>query len=476
MERLMEASRAGNIDGLYAAIRENANILAQIDAVPFVDTPLHAAASAGHIQYAMEIMRLMPSFATKSDQDGFCPIHLALRSGHIQLVIRLVERDTDLVRLKGREAITPLHYVAEQGNLDLLARFLLVCPKSIEDVTIRNETVLHIALRNNMFEAFEFLVGRLHWDCHEEGRYWEKRILNWKDETGNTVLHIVTSKNQPQVVRLLIGDVRCFPSFLIIREILSNFFPFICGIEVDLKIKNSEGLTAVDILQEEGQLDIGLFEATRALAKFNGLSDGPDATGVVDYLRREILSCRKWYIGVYRDNVLMPDGNRNAVLVVAVLITTATYQAVLSPPGGLWQADPTLISSDSSHINATANSTNIHKLEPMPGTSVLECNDWTGFSILNSWAFYTAILKINNIFPGGPYSILPLTLPLVLCYTLSMIFTSPCGVGNLLWLIAPATSVVYFKCIFEGGLIRRKLTTVKRLLLNTQHQTMQNET
>ncbi|KAF2318771.1 hypothetical protein GH714_010600 [Hevea brasiliensis] len=233
MELLMEASQAGNIDGLYAAIRENPNILAQIDAVPFVDTPLHAAASAGHIQYAREIMRLMPSFATKSNQDGFCPIHLALHKGHIQLVIWLVERDSDLVRLKGREAITPLHYVAEQGNLHLLDRFLLFCPKSIEDVTIRNETALHIALRNDMFEAFEFLVGRLHWDCHEEARYWEKRILNWKDVTGNTVLHIATSKINPrQLVKLLISCI------------------------VDVNKKNGEGWTALDYAQDESQAEI----------------------------------------------------------------------------------------------------------------------------------------------------------------------------------------------------------------------------
>ncbi|KAF2318773.1 hypothetical protein GH714_010614 [Hevea brasiliensis] len=216
MERLMEASRAGNIDGLYAAIRENANILAQIDAVPFVDTPLHAAASAGHIQYAMEIMRLMPSFAAKSDQDGFCPIHLALRSGHIQLVIRLVERDTDLVRLKGREAITPLHYVAEQGNLDLLARFLLVCPKSIEDMTIRNETVLHIALRNNMFEAFEFLLVKLLISCSVD--------INEKNVEGWTPLDYVQDESQAEIRDLLCSAGAVGASLL---PIIDNLAPFL---------------------------------------------------------------------------------------------------------------------------------------------------------------------------------------------------------------------------------------------------------
>ena len=34
-----------------------------------------------------------------------------------------------------------------------------------------------------------------------------------------------------------------------------------------------------------------------------------------------------------------PSEIRNAMLVIAILIATATYQAVLSPPGGVWQDD-----------------------------------------------------------------------------------------------------------------------------------------
>ena len=188
----MKASEEGNIDGLYTAIRENPQVLDQFDKIQFVDTPLHVAASVGHIQYAMEIMRLKPSFATKSNQDGFTPIHIALQNEHFQLVVCLVDIDANLVRVKGREGITPLHYIVATGNIYLIEKFLSVCLKAIEDVTVQNETALHVALKNSKFEAFEFLVCRLSWDCHEEARYLEKRILNWKDMEGNTILHITT--------------------------------------------------------------------------------------------------------------------------------------------------------------------------------------------------------------------------------------------------------------------------------------------
>ena len=108
-------------------------------------------------------MGLMPSFAWKLNPDGFSPIHLALKNGHIELVRQLLEIDWDLARVKRKECITPLHYVVETGDhhIDLLDKFLLVCPDSIRNVTMRDETALHITLKNDQLEAFKFLVGWL---------------------------------------------------------------------------------------------------------------------------------------------------------------------------------------------------------------------------------------------------------------------------------------------------------------------------
>ena len=104
-----------------------------------------------------------------------------------------------LVRVKGRECMTPLHYATTTNDHpDLLHRFLSVCLDSITDVTARNETALHIALKYNKLEAFKFLVGWLRW----EWPHWDK-ILRWKDVEGNTILHIVVSINQTQASPLL---------------------------------------------------------------------------------------------------------------------------------------------------------------------------------------------------------------------------------------------------------------------------------
>ena len=206
--KLNAVSLHGNIEAFYSLIiREDVRILEVIDELPFVDTPLHIAASAGglqHIQFAMEMMRLKPSFARKLNLNGYSPIHLALQEGHTQMVHRFLQVDGDLVRVKRKEGRTPLHDVAAaaatEQQLALMDKFLSDCPSSIEDVTIQNQTALHIALlENNELDAFKRLVRWLRKNRSENAR----ELLNRQDGEGNTVLHVAVSKNQTEASSLV---------------------------------------------------------------------------------------------------------------------------------------------------------------------------------------------------------------------------------------------------------------------------------
>ncbi|KAK7857354.1 ankyrin repeat-containing protein bda1 [Quercus suber] len=199
IDRLNAVAGQGNIEAFYGLIQEDVKLLEDIDELPFVNTPLHVAASAGgpeHIRFAMEMMRLKPTFARKPDLNGYSPIHLALQGKHTQMVRQLLQVDGDLVRVKGKEGRTPLHDVAAatEQQPDLLFEFLRDCPNSIEDVTIQNQTALHIALENNNLDAFKRLVRWLRKNKSESAR----EILNRQDENGNTVLHLAVSKNQTE--------------------------------------------------------------------------------------------------------------------------------------------------------------------------------------------------------------------------------------------------------------------------------------
>ncbi|KAH1045694.1 hypothetical protein J1N35_036478 [Gossypium stocksii] len=202
---MIGAAQTGNINVLYELIQKDPYVLERIDHVPFLDTPLHVAASAGHVDFMMEMINLKPSFARKLNQAGFSPMHLALQNKRPQAVLRLLKFDVGLVRVKGRGGLTPLHHVAQTGDVDLLIKFLEVCPEAVEDVTVRDETVFHLAVKNDMFEAFQVLVGWLIRSRHEAAQRWEKELLSWADIDGNTVLHIAAIKNSPQALKLLLN-------------------------------------------------------------------------------------------------------------------------------------------------------------------------------------------------------------------------------------------------------------------------------
>ncbi|XVF83512.1 hypothetical protein PTKIN_Ptkin16aG0494500 [Pterospermum kingtungense] len=364
-QRLREASQAGNIDALYAWIQEDPYLLQHIDQVPFFDTPLHIAASAGKLSFAVEIMNLKPSFARKLNQFGFSPLHLALQNNHIQLVLRLVSIDRDLVRVKGKEGITPLHFVTRQGNLDVLVEFLKACPDCIEDVNVRGETALHIALQSNMLEAFEVLLGWLQKSHHEKAKYWENEVLNWKDDEGNTILHIAGANNLPKL-----------------------------WISYNSEIKDKSTTERLTMLSKAGGLTGSSLFSLSKLRKN------------AHYFQSRITYGEKLAINFARERKNMSSDMRNALLVVAVLIITATFQASLSPPGGVWQGDSNNPSSGS----------------PVPGTTVMKPKMFRLFMTYNTITLWSTLLLITYLLPSGFPSyllLIPLSV-LGICYILSM--------------------------------------------------------
>ncbi|KAF2301905.1 hypothetical protein GH714_030275 [Hevea brasiliensis] len=193
-ERLKQAVQAGDIDALYALIREDACVLEGIDEVPFVDTPLHIAASSGHIHFAMEMVNLNASFTRKLNPDGFSPMHLASQNENMLMVMWLIDFDGNLVRVKGKGGVTPLHYAAEKGNSSILKECFKGCPESIKNVTFQGDTALHFAIKNH--DAFELLLMEwLRQSEFEDAEFWEREILNWKNQEGKTVLYIAASEN-----------------------------------------------------------------------------------------------------------------------------------------------------------------------------------------------------------------------------------------------------------------------------------------
>ncbi|CAA2963909.1 ankyrin repeat-containing BDA1-like [Olea europaea subsp. europaea] len=292
----MSTVQDSDIVTLYREIHNNPHYLEVPNEMPFVESPLHTAASEGRTGLALEILRLKPLLGKKLNLDGLSPLHLALSNGHTNTVRRLVKHNPDLIRVPGREGITLLHYAVENEDIDLLIYFLLICPSSINDMTVRDETVVHIAVRNKNLRAFKVLLG------------WARKTNNtavfpWRNEEGNTMMHLAALTNQLQVIKSLIRYVH-------VNE------------------KNLEGKTALDILNPEN------VEARKNLIRAGakkGSSLVDDATSCENYLKSTMTMKESLFLfGAYLDYGL--SGNmRNAFLVVVVLIATAAFQAALTP-------------------------------------------------------------------------------------------------------------------------------------------------
>nr|XP_023899146.1 ankyrin repeat-containing protein BDA1-like [Quercus suber] len=264
------------------------------------------------------------------------------------MVSRLLQVNGDLVRIKGREGITPLHYaVAVDDQLDLLAKFLSVCPNSIEDVMTRNETVLHIALKYGKLEAFKFLVEWIRQKRSKNSIFWERKILNWKNEEGNTAGRLLLKSG------------------------------------VDINAKNLEGHTAGDILAEQtpvennNEIRVVLLRAG-ALSANSSLPDYNYSC----YLRSIVSSLEESLIRRSREWRMISEDKRDALLVVTTLLIAVTYEGVLNPPGGIWQEDSSIHGIHKSHAmkpNLSFNK-NATLPEKIAGTPI-------GLRLLPFWLF-----------------------------------------------------------------------------------------
>ncbi|KAG9153212.1 hypothetical protein Leryth_026744 [Lithospermum erythrorhizon] len=185
----------------------------------------------------------------------------------------------------------------------------MACPSSVEDLTC-GESVVHVAVRDRCRGSFEVIFGWLI-------RFNTSKILQWKDREGNSALHIAAITNHSQVVSLLVKQIR----------VNDRNCEGLTALDLAIKFPGNESERIKKILKRKGALPAG------SLAK---------DLSVAEFLRfpRKVLMETLAGFDIYMDLGLSGD-MRNALLVVAVLIATATYQSMLQPPGGYMQIDST---------------------------------------------------------------------------------------------------------------------------------------
>ncbi|KAF8028511.1 hypothetical protein BT93_E1206 [Corymbia citriodora subsp. variegata] len=332
--RLLEAAQKGNIDELNDLIKSNGLILEEMALKGAGNTLLHLACVAGHLDFVRELLKLMPKFAEKVNVDGFSPLHIAAARGDVEIARELLRVDQHLCFVKGRERRIPLHYAVANGELHVMKLLLSASPESIVERTAREETALHLAAKNNRFDAVVVLVEHLKQNEKEQ-------VINWKDHKGNTVLHLAAAVKNFEVV-----------DFMLKYEV------------VEVNALNESGSTPLDLSTHSQRGAAGDRETTEILARAGAMhgrgrsnsptsrpvsADDNDIEGAESHqsdgepvTNAPLSLSRSTWKNLNKEKESLSD-MRNALLVVATLIVSATYQSVLQPPRFSSNVDPNSI-------------------------------------------------------------------------------------------------------------------------------------
>ncbi|GFP88929.1 ankyrin repeat-containing protein at2g01680 [Phtheirospermum japonicum] len=387
----------GDTNGLYSLIHDHPHQFSQFlqdtDKLQFVHTPLHVAAAAGHTRFAAEMMNLMPSLGKKLDPDGLSPLHVALRENEIETAQALVRIDTQLVRVKGKDGFTPLLYAIERNaGLEVLAHFLMDCPDAIDDLNSRFQNAVHVAIEANNCQAIVLLLNWLVRRAREP-------VLGWRDEDGNTALHVAVKYNCVQGLKMMVRIAK-------------------------LNKINSDGHTALDIAERFEDKT----EMANVLKKAGAMrsKELPKKQTLSEYFISKVTILENLLRGYYFILKDLTNDMRSVVLVVAALIATAAYQAILQPPGGIYQGE-----ADKTPDRATLEVAAALPPRPPPmihfvGKMVMGMTDYNKFMPANTLAFTLSMVMIIFVLHGRPYNLILHTclISLAYSYLIAMSFVS----------------------------------------------------
>ncbi|KAJ8573408.1 hypothetical protein K7X08_009919 [Anisodus acutangulus] len=208
-------------------------------------------------------------------------------------------------------------------------------------------------------------------------------LLNKKDIQGNTVLHLAVSTKKYEVVDLLLDDD------IVSKGTIEGYGDR--DIEEILRASGAVSVENLQSLQQEALPQswvVPVQDPSNEQSSREQRGDRPRSRSkkLQDFFK-------------YNKTIDPPGKVRDTLLVIAILIATATYQTVLSPPGGVWQ--------DTYWPDGNNNTSNdgIMPSRRIAGQSVMGTNNpisYGLFLVFNSIGFFVSLHTINFLTIGFP--------------------------------------------------------------------------
>ncbi|XP_078154298.1 uncharacterized protein LOC144549436 [Carex rostrata] len=283
-----------NLIELYSVIAEDA--IKEIDKNG--DTPFHVAAKHGHVHVIRKLMEWDPKIAHRVNNEMLCPLYIAIMKNYTRMVKEMLEVDPTLAYIPFSDGMFPVHLAACMGNIELVIHFIKQYPNCAKLLDPRGRNLFHIAAEKNQAKFFTNLF-----EDTNMGRM-IKQMNNATDNEGNASLHIAAMKGHESIMKAIWKKRMCIDAE---------------------KIRNNEGLTP--------------FELSTRQLKTN------------EYIAEEI----EWHVAVkgprftqgWFDDVMNPESINNTWEITqvlelgSVLITTVTFAAAFTIPGGYNQNNGT---------------------------------------------------------------------------------------------------------------------------------------
>ncbi|XP_030969629.1 ankyrin repeat-containing protein BDA1-like [Quercus lobata] len=317
---LYNASMSGCTTTLSRLIHKEPNILNRISLTSMSETPLHISTLVGHLDFSRALLLLKPQLAIELDSHKRCPLHMASAEGHIEIVQILLRANNNACLIRDQDERIPLHYAVMRGRIDVVRELITAQPDSSQIVLDVGETVLHVCVKYNQIEALKLLVESL----SDEGDF-----LNSNDhDGGNTILHLAVMLKQTKVVKYLLS----------VSKVKDGAYSL-----------NQMGFTALEVLDHCAE---GLKSVTiRKILLDAGIERARNQTNLQPPLAvvighhepaKPVQPSKNWWLKWIE--YLSYQGDwlgemRGALMVVATVITTITFQPVLNPPGGVSQTN-----------------------------------------------------------------------------------------------------------------------------------------
>uniref|UniRef100_A0A0E0ILS8 PGG domain-containing protein n=1 Tax=Oryza nivara TaxID=4536 RepID=A0A0E0ILS8_ORYNI len=238
-----------------------------------------------------------PTLVKEVDDSGSTPLHYVASVGNIPALKLLLGYDTSPAYVPDSNGLFPVHIAAKMGYGQLIYELSRYCPDCDEMLDSKGRNFLHIAVEHKKWKVVWHFCGTQELE----------RMLNVMDYEGNTALHLAVKNADQMIVSLLMAN----------KAVLPN-------------IVNNQGLTALDlaVLATDKGISYTLNPQViilRCLAW----------TGAVLSPRRLDHFIDEFNIGKASGNELKKFTNISQNLVVgSVLISTVTFAAVFTLPGG----------------------------------------------------------------------------------------------------------------------------------------------